>query len=635
MRPLCFFNWKAVALSVKTRSPGEGFNGIFYMPYDIKHIIHSQKRPAKSHHETILLEAIEKSIDSIIDTCDNPVLSTVTVRLFIGSQLERVLCITNDDCVFPLLNDPEHQEAKDSLYRRFFDEEGAPVKITNLLESEEEYELKNEFIRCGYKTRILIKTNHMGVVAVHSKVEITSPETMKALETRAIEFRNRIVKNIKQTWECKLFGLYQEMDILTSLAQHDEGKAFHQILQFISQHHSIFRCAIFVVHPDSKNYELLAGYPKETHGTSRGWLSEHPLLQNIAETGKDVHITDLAKDPRTKWLTRPGGVAERYGITEIACFPITYDKEVKAAMTVDYAGESFHFNPMIDQGFFQSVCNIISNILSIISKIKRIRLDEDICRIVDHFLHEIRNPLTASAGFARRNKNFWNKHEQWFQRPDLLAELLTGKKDVEKKEEFLESASRSLRNTDIIVRESDRVEEILNEFETFVRLKHGQMKISKTSVSLKGVGRYFESLFHGLEFSLSPGLESREFLIDLSRLHQILFNLFKNAFEHVYKMDYKSILLQPESFFTKSIFLKIMSENRHIVFEVINEGIVPENIKGRIFEPYFTCGYHDGCGLGLPISSELTKLMNGKITFENMTLEGADYVVFRTSFPDV
>ena len=603
------------------------------MPYEIKHIIHSQKRPARSHHEAILLDAIEKSIDFIVDTREAPALETITVRLLIDNQLERVLCVTNDENISSLLNDPDHKETKDSLYRRFFDDEKTVIKISDLLQSDEEYPLREEFIRLHYNTRILIKTNHMGVVAIYSGKNMADPENLGLMEARALKFRNLILKNIKQIWEGKLFGLYQEMDILASLAQRDEERAFSRILEFINRHHSIFRCALFVVHSDNRSYDLLAGYPQGSHGTSRGWLAEHPLLRDIVETGKNVHIMDLVKDRRTNWLTRPGGVVEKYGITEIAAFPIVYDKQVKAVMTVDYAGADFHFNPLIDQVFFQSVCGIISNILSIVGKIKRIRLDDDICRIVDHFLHEIRNPLTASAGFARKNKIFWNKCEEFLEHPDTLARLLTGNEGDEKKKEFLESARRSMRNTEIIVRESERVEEILNEFETFVRLKHGQVAISKASVSLKGIGKYFESLFQRLVFSVSPDLENRDFPTDLSRLHQILFNLIKNAYEHTYKMDYKTLLLQPEGFFTKSVVLRILEEDRKIVFEILNEGAIPENIMGRLFEPYFTCGFHDGCGLGLSISSELARLMNGEITFENRVTEGKDIVAFRLSFP--
>ncbi len=586
------------------------------MSYEIKHIIHSQKRRARNHHETILMDAIEHGIDNILNTRDLPLSETVTVRLLTDGQLERVLCVTNDERLFALLNDPKHKEAKDSLYRRFFENQNVISRFSNLMDSKDEYPMKNEFIKFGYRTIILVKINHMGVVAVHSEIDITDPDNLRVVKAQIHKFRKAVLRKIKQTWEGKLYGLYQEIGILTSLAQRDEEKAFHQILEFMSGHHPIFRCAIFVVHPESESYLLLAGYPKGAHGTGRGCLVEHPLLRYIVEHRKSVHITDLAGDPRTKWLTRPGGVVARYGVTEIAGFPIIHNQEIKAVMTVDYAGKDFCFNPLIDLSFFQSVSDIISNILSIVSKIKGVRLDEDICRIVDHFLHEIRNPLTASAGFARRNFN-------QFQKVKLDKEKLQGALDGLQ------------RNTGIIVRESDRIEEILNEFETFVRLKHGEIKITKASVPLMKLGKYFVDVFRGLKLSVSPDLEEDEFFIDRSRLHQVLFNLLKNAYEHSYEMDYKSLMLQSRSFFAKDIFLKILQVNENIVFEIINEGSISENIQGRIFEPYFTCGFHDGCGLGLPISAELVKLMNGQIEYENMVMEGKKYVFFRLTFSNI
>jgi len=584
------------------------------MPYEIKHIIHSQKKVPKSRHDAILMEALEKGINTLLHACVLPLKETVTVRCVMDGKLQRVLCVTNDDRSFALLNNPEYRDAKHSHYSRFFEEEKEFYRIIDLNHPEEDYPLMQEFLDLGYRTNVLMKIDHAGVVSVHSEMDISNPKNRETVQSLVHDFRESVYQSIKDMWDVEVLALYEKMDILTSLAKRDEETAFQKIMEFIALHHTIFRCAIFIIDNASESYELLAGYPKGAHGTSSGWLAEHPLLRDIVSSGKDLHITDLDSDPRTQWLTRRNGVMQKYGVTEIAAFPIYQQEAVKAVMTVDYAGTNFQFNPLVDRSFFQSVCAVISNILSVVSHIKVIRLDEDICRIVDHFLHEIRNPVTASAGFARRS--------------DALLKKLEGAP-----EDSAQSLERFQRNTKIIVKESNRIEEILNDFETFVGLKHERVKISRELVSLSDVSVYLKTLFHGLKVAISPAAACLDFHTEPSRLHQILFNLLKNAYEHTYEMDYKEILLRSRDFFDRDVFLNIDAKHEWIVFEVLNKGSIPENLMDRVFEPYFTCGFHDGSGLGLPICAELAKLMHGEITFENMELNGEIHVAFRLALP--
>lgn len=597
-----------------------------------QNIIHIQKRPAKSYHEAILLSAIEKSIDYIIETCEIPRAETITVRLVAGDTMERVLCVTNDDRVFSLLNDPEHQESKDSHYHRFYRDFQEIFCIINLTEASDEFPLKKDFIQFGYKSKILLKMEHVGVIAIYSELDATQRENRIMVKNRVAEFQNMVMEKIHAASEAKLVGLYQEIKILTTLAQKDEEKAFHQILEFVGRHHSVYRTAIFGINSSNESYNLLAGYPKGTHGKDKGFLSNHPLLKIIVETKTGLHVTELKKDPRTRWLTAPGGIVDRHGITEIAGFPIFLNGEIKAVMTADYAKKKLQFNPVIDQTFFNSVCDIISNLLSIISEVKQVRLEEDIRRIVDHFLHEIRNPITSSAGFARRNFNFLQKHGQEFHDPTLFIQKFRNEEGIEDRKEFADFFSNFSRNTSIIINESSRVEEILNEFETFVKLKRGMVKIVREPIDLNELGNYFEKLFQGLKFSISQDLKGCHLYLDKARLNQVLFNLIKNAYEHAYGMNFRSIVQQEDSFFSKKIFLRIFIEETNIFIDIINEGQISKEIQTQIFEPYFTCGHHDGSGLGLTISLELVKLMNGNVSFENISLEGENFVRFRLVF---
>jgi PAS domain S-box-containing protein len=95
-------------------------------------------------------------------------------------------------------------------------------------------------------------------------------------------------------------------------------------------------------------------------------------------------------------------------------------------------------------------------------------------------------------------------------------------------------------------------------------------------------------------------------LLDSGRLRQILYNLFSNA----------SKFSPPNS----NIKMRISNQNEFIVFEVEDNGIgIPPELCLKIFEPYVQIDSSlsrqaEGIGLGLPISSELAKLMNGSLS---------------------
>ncbi len=105
-----------------------------------------------------------------------------------------------------------------------------------------------------------------------------------------------------------------------------------------------------------------------------------------------------------------------------------------------------------------------------------------------------------------------------------------------------------------------------------------------------------------------------------NELVQVLLNLINNAKEAF------------EESFNKKIeeFIKIFSykiDNKCLIIVEDNAGGIPEEIKDKIFEPYFSTKGNVGVGLGLYISKLLIeKHMNGKIYLEN-TDKGARFVI--------
>jgi len=81
-----------------------------------------------------------------------------------------------------------------------------------------------------------------------------------------------------------------------------------------------------------------------------------------------------------------------------------------------------------------------------------------------------------------------------------------------------------------------------------------------------------------------------------------------------------------------SVSLELLSETRHLLVSVVDNGVgIPEEVKQRIFEPYFTTReVEEGTGLGLAIVRKITRDYGGELDFESVEGLGT---TFRFSVP--
>lgn len=96
-----------------------------------------------------------------------------------------------------------------------------------------------------------------------------------------------------------------------------------------------------------------------------------------------------------------------------------------------------------------------------------------------------------------------------------------------------------------------------------------------------------------------------------NELTQVLINLIKNAID----------ILVEKQFEHKYIKITTNMENEFAIISILdNGGGVPEDIKEKIFEPYFTTKHQSqGTGLGLYMSHEIIhKHLNGILSVENL-----------------
>ncbi|MEO5361540.1 MAG: ATP-binding protein [Nitrospirota bacterium] len=205
--------------------------------------------------------------------------------------------------------------------------------------------------------------------------------------------------------------------------------------------------------------------------------------------------------------------------------------------------------------------------------------------------HEIRNPLAALGGFARR-----------------LFKRIT---DNTKEKEYAE----------IICAESTRLENILRDILSYSK----GATLNLTTHDLNDVVR--DSLLNYDEICRNKSIELQSHLpaiepipIDKGKVRQVIDNLISNAID---SMEYTGVIN-----ITTGVSAKDDKQYAFIQVADSGSGIPPDKLK-MIFEPFFsTKEMGRGTGLGLSISRKIIEEHGGNITAKSNVGEGSVFSVF-------
>ncbi|MEN2985401.1 MAG: response regulator [Thermodesulfovibrionaceae bacterium] len=211
---------------------------------------------------------------------------------------------------------------------------------------------------------------------------------------------------------------------------------------------------------------------------------------------------------------------------------------------------------------------------------------EAVRKLVDSLSHEIRNPIVAIAGFAR--KVYENLSEGDVNRPYLI----------------------------LILQEVERLERLLKEIITLKMISLGFMEnvdpIKITEEVLEEFEKEMEEKGIELQTEYNP---VSEVYIDKEHLKIVLRNIIKNACEAM------------ES--SKIRILKIFVGQTDRILEIkisdTGKGIPKELIK-KIFEPFFTSKIY-GPGLGLSVALTIVQYYRGFISVESEIGKGSTFTI--------
>lgn len=211
--------------------------------------------------------------------------------------------------------------------------------------------------------------------------------------------------------------------------------------------------------------------------------------------------------------------------------------------------------------------------------------------------HEIKNPLTAIGGFARR-----------------IASPRAGG-----------GAHSPERYAQIILKEVQRLERIVNETLYFSREMVPAFRIVNLNVEIREVLSMFREELEEARISsmvdLSPDLPSIS--ADPDQIRQVVWNLVSNAIQAV----------GGSGILTVATHLSDPAEGIGVVLEVSDTGGgIPHDVVHNIFNPFFTTKAK-GTGLGLPIVHAIVEKHGGTIHLDNREGAGVAFSIFLPLLP--
>ena len=233
-------------------------------------------------------------------------------------------------------------------------------------------------------------------------------------------------------------------------------------------------------------------------------------------------------------------------------------------------------------------------------------LDSIKTKLYTNITHEFRTPLTVILGMAQQVK--------------------------EKPEEQFEN------RMDMIVRNGNNLLNLVNEMLDLSKLETGKMQLQLTQSEAIGFLRYvvesFQSLANsqGKQLHFLAEIDTLYLEYDREKLRQIVSNLLSNAIKFTPEKGNIYIVVSENA----SVNGK---ENVRLVIKVKDTGIgIPEEELPHIFDRFYQSDNShtrkaEGTGIGLALTRELVKLMDGEISVKSPPTGAVKGTEFTVSLP--
>ena len=236
--------------------------------------------------------------------------------------------------------------------------------------------------------------------------------------------------------------------------------------------------------------------------------------------------------------------------------------------------------------------------------------------------HEIQNPLNFVNNFSELNT-------------ELIEEMNeeVGKGNLEEVKALLSDLKN---NEQKIVQHGKRASSIVKGMLAHSRNGSGE----KQSVDINALAEeYLKLAYHGLrakdknfqaEFKMDFDLDLPRIQIVPQDMGRVLLNLINNAFQALNNDKLNSNgYREKNDEFKPLVTVSTKNLDDKIQISVSDNGPgIPENIKDKIFQPFFTTKpTGQGTGLGLSLSYDIVKAHGGELSIESKSGQGATFVI--------
>jgi len=231
--------------------------------------------------------------------------------------------------------------------------------------------------------------------------------------------------------------------------------------------------------------------------------------------------------------------------------------------------------------------------------------------------HEIQNPLNFVNNFSDLNKELLD---------ELMEELASGNS-----EEVKELSENLIENEQKILFHGKRAEGIVKSMLQHSRGGEGKKELTDIN---ELCDEYLRLSYHGLrakdsnfnaKFNIELDKSLPKITVEPQDIGRVLLNLINNAFHAVSE---KSRIHREEYEPIVEVITRKSGKNVEITVKDNGNGI-PDEIKNKIFQPFFTTKATGlGTGLGLSLSYDIvTKGHSGKIDFESSPQKGTKFII--------
>ncbi|MEL6204621.1 MAG: PAS domain-containing sensor histidine kinase [Pseudomonadota bacterium] len=201
--------------------------------------------------------------------------------------------------------------------------------------------------------------------------------------------------------------------------------------------------------------------------------------------------------------------------------------------------------------------------------------------------HEIKNPLTPIQLSAERAKRKFSR---------LLSD---------------EDAEALTSLTDVIVRQTNDLRRIVDEFSKFARMPEPDRKTADLSALVRdAVTLQSQQLGDAIKADIPQGPIAVD--VDETMIGQALTNLIKNAGEAIESLSEKG----PPEGFRPELRVTLSTTDAHALVTISDNGVGLPADRARLFEPYVTTR-EKGTGLGLPIVKKIIEEHGGTLQLDD------------------